>query len=75
MQANEDRAWLNEPDVDRFREGDVWESPRGTRYRVMECRRGGKASLRVGEDGSGRLVRRGWSDVIGWVRVKSGEAA
>lgn len=59
----------HEPDADSFRPGEVWETPRGTLYRVEECRRGGKAVLRVGKSGGGRKVVRDWDAVIGWVRV------
>ena len=50
---------------DIFRAGEVWESPKGTLYKVMsvELR---QATLRMGSDGSGRIVRRQWDAVIGW---------
>lgn len=50
---------------DIFRAGEVWESPKGTLYKVMsvELR---QATLRMGSDGSGRIVRRAWDAVIGW---------
>ncbi|EME1466181.1 hypothetical protein LL394_005265 [Serratia marcescens] len=50
---------------DIFRAGEVWESPKGTLYKVMsvELR---QATLRMGSDGSGRIVRRPWDAVIGW---------
>ena len=53
--------------VDSFHVGQVWESPRGTLYKVISSFRGGQATLRLGSDGKGRIVRRGWSDVFGWV--------
>jgi hypothetical protein len=53
---------------DQFIVGEVWESPRGTLYRVVE-RNAFQAVLRLGVSGYGRKIRRGWSDVIGWVRV------
>lgn len=50
---------------DIFRAGEVWESPKGTLYKVMsvELR---QATLRMGSDGSVRIVRRPWDAVIGW---------
>ena len=64
-----------EPDADQFRVGDVWETPRGALYRVVEVRIGGQAILRAGAAGErGRIVRRAW-DAIGahtaspWVRL------
>ena len=53
--------------ADSFHVGQVWESPRGTLYRVMSVRRGGQAELRVGSTGGGRIVRRDWDAVVGWV--------
>lgn len=52
--------------TDCFHPGQVWESPRGTLYKVIENRVGGQATLRLGADGKGRIHRRGWSDVINW---------
>ncbi len=54
---------------DIFRAGEVWESPKGTLYKVMsvELR---QATLRMGSDGSGRIVRRPWDAVIGWSMSK-----
>ncbi|MBH2967511.1 hypothetical protein JZM41_00380 [Serratia marcescens] len=54
---------------DIFRSGEVWESPKGTLYKVMslELR---QATLRMGSDGSGRIVRRPWDAVIGWSMSK-----
>lgn len=54
---------------DIFRPGEVWESPKGTLYKVMsvELR---QATLRMGSDGSGRIVRRPWDAVIGWSMSK-----
>ncbi|HFF8979807.1 hypothetical protein V6305_09330 [Serratia marcescens] len=54
---------------DIFRAGEVWESPEGTLYKVMsvELR---QATLRMGSDGSGRIVRRPWDAVIGWSMSK-----
>lgn len=52
---------------DSFRVGEVWVSPRGTYYRV-EARDGWHVTLRAGLSGPGRLHKRPWGDVIGWVR-------
>lgn len=54
---------------DIFRAGEVWESPKGTLYKVMsvELR---LATLRMGLDGSGRIIRRPWDSVIGWAMSK-----
>ena len=52
--------------VDSFHVGQVWETSRGSLYRVIEVRRGGQAVLRLGSDGKGRIVRRPWDAVIGW---------
>lgn len=57
---------------DCFEVGQVWESPRGTLYKVVD---GGydaishstsQAVLRLGEDGKGRKVFRQWDAVINW---------
>lgn len=53
--------------VDCFHPDQVWASPRGTLYRVMACEIGGDALLRVGIEGTGRLVSRPWDAVQGWV--------
>ncbi|HEJ7052547.1 TPA: hypothetical protein SMF43_001492 [Serratia marcescens] len=54
---------------DIFRAGEVWESPKGTLYKVIsvELR---QATLRMGSDGSGRIVRRPWDAVMGWSMSK-----
>lgn len=50
----------------RFHAGQIWESPRGTLYKVVAVQRGGQATLRLGVDGSGRIVRRAWDAVRNW---------
>jgi hypothetical protein len=60
-------------DADQFREGEVWESPRGTLYRCMgfrhvEWKKRRQAMLSAGVDGKGRITLRDWDDVIDWVR-------
>lgn len=52
--------------VDSFNVGQVWESSKGNLYRVISVQRGGKALLRLGVDGKGRVMRRDWDAVIGW---------
>jgi len=58
--------------VDSFHIGQVWESPRGYLYKVMEVKNG-QASLRLGLEGNGRIVRREWDAVINWVLRKDTE--
>lgn len=53
--------------LESFHAGQVWQSPRGTLWRVVGVERGGKAVLKQGTQGEGRKSVRGWSDVIGWV--------
>ena len=60
---------------DRFRVGEVWMSPRGTYYRVESCeirikgnRESQEVTLRAGLFGNGRIRKREWDSVIGWVR-------
>lgn len=50
-----------------FHPGQVWESPRGFLWRVSGVERGGKAVLRLGNDGKGRKAVRDWDAVQGWV--------
>lgn len=50
-----------------FRVGEVWRSPRGALYRVMD-RSGRQVTLRSGIAGDGRAVKRDWDAVIEWVR-------
>jgi hypothetical protein len=59
-----------EPDADRFREGEVWETSRGTLYRVVVVGPSGEATLRLGATGGrGRIVRKPCDDVGNWRRV------
>jgi hypothetical protein len=53
--------------LESFHAGQVWQSPRGTLWRVVSVERGGKAVLKQGRQGKGRKSVRGWGDVIGWV--------
>ena len=48
-----------------FQVGEVWQSPRGTLYRVQN-REWNNVVLRLGTHGNGRMVRRRWDDVLGW---------
>jgi len=50
---------------DIFRAGEVWESPRGTLYKVIYVH-SRQATLRMGSDGSGRIIRRPYDAVINW---------
>lgn len=52
-------------EIVEFRQGQVWLSPKGTWYRVEEVRLG-QATLRVGLQGTGRLVRRPVAATQGW---------
>ncbi|MBN3043323.1 hypothetical protein H4F47_10370 [Pectobacterium brasiliense] len=52
-----------------FKVGEVWQSPRGTFYKVISVD-SREATLRKGSDGSGKIMRRWWDDVVNWVRVK-----
>lgn len=58
---------ISEYRVNSFHEGQVWESPRGSLYKVMDVARGGQAVLRLGRDGAGRIVRRDWDAVVSWI--------
>ena len=56
--------------VDNFHKDQVWESPRGTIYKVESVARGGHASLKLGFNGEGkRHVRRNWDAVSGWFLI------
>lgn len=57
---------ISEERVERFHVGQVWQSPRGCLYKVIFVK-GGQATLRRGRDGSGRIVRREWDNVVNWV--------
>jgi hypothetical protein len=64
------QSWVDAPDerLESFHAGQVWQSPRGTLYRVVAVERGRHAVLRAGLDGKGRQMVRGWSAVLGgWV--------
>ncbi|MBL5819901.1 hypothetical protein JBO39_01560 [Serratia marcescens] len=52
-----------------FRVGEVWESPKGNLYKVIAVRLR-QATLRMGKDGCGRIVRRQLDAVIGWSMSK-----
>ena len=56
-----------ELDADQFRAGDVWVSPRGTRYKVTRVTR--RAAYLVNDE-THRTVKRAYDD-IGW-RSSSG---
>ena len=52
--------------VNSFHEGQVWESPRGTLYKVMFTRNS-QTTLRAGDDGTGKITRRPWDAVVNWI--------
>jgi len=60
-------------DCDVFKPGEVWQSPRGFLWRVMDCVPGVQATLRQGRDGKGRIQRRRWDGVCNWVRDSAAE--
>lgn len=51
--------------VDCFHPRQVWQSPKGTYYRVLDVRVNGKATLGQGLDGRGKQVTRDWDAVAG----------
>ena len=53
-----------------FQVGEVWQSPRGFLYKVVEVV-GSQATLRMGTDGSGRKARRWVYSINGWSIYKS----
>lgn len=59
-------SFISDERVCSFHVGQVWESPRGCLYKVMKVQNR-QATLRLGVDGSGRIVRRPWDAVINWV--------
>nr|TWR32179.1 hypothetical protein FQY85_18655 [Cronobacter turicensis] len=50
---------------ERFSVGEVWQSPRGYLYRVIEVI-GSQAVMRLGATGYGRKVRRNVDAISGW---------
>ena len=58
---------------ERFEVGQVWATPRGTLWRVMQeisgptKRHTPQVVLREGIDGTGRKALRDWDAVLGWV--------
>ncbi|CAI1178923.1 hypothetical protein [Serratia proteamaculans] len=50
---------------DLFKVGEVWQSPRGTLYKVMGVD-GNQAALSLGLFGGGRIVRRRVHQNYGW---------
>lgn len=59
--------------ADSFHEDQVWESPRGFKYKVIEIKNG-QALLRLGETGKGKLIRREWDAVINWVLIQDNQS-
>lgn len=60
-------SFIPDDRVCSFHKGQVWESPRGTLYKVTDVVRSGKATLRLGVDGTGRKIIRDWDAVVNWV--------
>lgn len=52
--------------MSKFGIGQVWESPRGFLYKVVKVSLAEQATLRMGTDGKGRIVRRNVNDNINW---------
>lgn len=48
-----------------FKVGEVWQSPRGTLYKVMDANES-QATLRLGSLGDGRIIRRWVYDNKEW---------
>ena len=67
MTNNSPTTSISDKRLDCFHVGQVWQSPKGSLYRVVEVKKGGQAKLRMGVDGSGRAARRDWDAVINWV--------
>ncbi|HEJ7996838.1 TPA: hypothetical protein SMI16_002267 [Serratia liquefaciens] len=60
---------------DLFKVGEVWQSPRGTLYKVMDVD-GNQATLNLGSFGGGRIVRRRVNQNYGWkLRAEAQEKA
>lgn len=57
---------------ERFQTGEVWRSPRGYLYKVVEVV-GKQAVLKMGTDGSGRKARRCVDAINGWSVYKQEE--
>jgi hypothetical protein len=63
--------------ADQFRVGEVWQSPRGVRYRVSRVKwffagngcRAKRATLKAVE--SSRTACRNYGDIDGWVRLSA----
>lgn len=58
---------ISDDRVVSFHAGQVWESPRGSLWRVVSVERGKMAVLKQGERGLGRKTVRDWDAVVGWV--------
>ncbi|MCE6965093.1 hypothetical protein K6W81_14555 [Enterobacter sp. MW07] len=50
---------------ERFKLGEVWQSPRGFLYKVVEVV-GSQAVMKMGSTGGGRKIRRHVDAVVGW---------
>lgn len=59
-------SFISDDRVCSFHPGQVWESPRGCLYKVIKVQNQ-QATLRLGLNGDGRIVRRPWDAVNNWV--------
>ena len=60
------RETMPDKRVDHFHVGQVWETSRGGLWKVVTIENG-QAVFLQGFEGRGRLKRKDWDDVIGWV--------
>lgn len=68
-------AGIPDEKLSSFHVGQVWKSMAGTLYTVIEVRRGVQATLRLGTGLRGRIIRRPWDAVDGWVLHEDSVAA
>jgi hypothetical protein len=61
-----DQNFIPSNRADSFHAGQLWSSTRGTLYRVVLVKNR-HATLRAGDDGGGRIIRRQWDAVVNWV--------
>lgn len=62
------------PHNDRFEVGQVWATSRGFLWKVVSINKV-QASLRMGRNGSGRMIRKGIDKIGRWVLVENPSAA
>jgi hypothetical protein len=61
------KKMISDERVCSFHVGQVWMTSKVWLYRVISVERRGQALLRLGFDGKGRKIKRGWDEVINWV--------